>query len=438
MASSLAEDLLCPICLALFQEPHMLRCGHNFCLACLRGAVAAGQEEGSCPECRSPFQLPELQRNRALGNLARKVRRWRGDAPEPLLPPGSLPDAWHFCEAHDEPLKLFCTQDEAPICVICRDLPEHRGHHFLPTQNAAQAAQGKLKTYLKHLEKNLKEVAEDESDQLKEMEALKSCTEDLLVDISKGFEALHQILLKKEQGFKLMVEKMNGENNEEMENSLDSLKKEASSRTETIAKVKAALEATDQVAFLKGVKELMELVKEDHQGEVEEDEETEQKSNAAEEKSDKDGSGEETGKESDDEDNVGYEPNETNHDSDRAIAVEPVLENFGESLDFNIWKKMLEDAAPKSKSAGELKRAKANDQTADDVKVKKARVETRGAVPNPDVIELGLAVFPLLSKLWEHKKIVYESIKFAQKKKKELDDINQKLYLFRKFINHEL
>ncbi|XP_048338846.1 nuclear factor 7, brain-like isoform X2 [Sphaerodactylus townsendi] len=356
MASSLAEDLLCPICLALFQEPHMLRCGHNFCLACLRGAVAAGQEEGSCPECRSPFQLPELQRNRALGNLARKVRRWRGDAPEPLLPPGSsssLPDAWHFCEAHDEPLKLFCTQDEAPICVICRDLPEHRGHHFLPTQNAAQAAQGKLKACLKHLEKNLKEVAEDESDQLKEIEALKNCTEGLLVSISKEFEVLHQILLKKEQGFKLLVEKMSGENMEKMEDSLDSLKEEVSSRTETIAKVKAALEATDDVAFLKDLKELMKLVKEDF---LEEDEETEEESDdeaeeksddEAEKKSDKDGSGEEQGEESDCEDNEDCKPNETNRDFYRVVPAEPVLQDFKESLDFKSWKKMLERIKPR-------------------------------------------------------------------------------------------
>nr|XP_056701361.1 nuclear factor 7, brain-like [Euleptes europaea] len=357
MASSLAEDLVCPICLALFQEPHMLGCGHNFCLACLRGSLPAGQQEGgTCPECRSPFQPQEPKRNRALGNLAKKVRRWQGDGEPPGCSPAEL---GRFCEAHDEPLKLFCTQDQAPICVICRDLPRHRRHRFLPTRDAVQAAQGKLKAYLKHLEKHLKETAEDESDQLKEIEALKSCTDDLLGHISKEFEVLHQILRKKEEEIKLVIEKMKGENMEEMEDSLATLKVEVFSRTETVAKTKAALEETDQVAFLKGLKELMERVKEDLQGEVnyeeteeesEDHEETEEKSDdEAKEKSDKDESGEELIEDSDceDEDDEDYEPDETERDFDRVIPVEPALEDFGESLDFETWKEMLEGIKPR-------------------------------------------------------------------------------------------
>uniref|UniRef100_A0A803T4F9 RING-type domain-containing protein n=1 Tax=Anolis carolinensis TaxID=28377 RepID=A0A803T4F9_ANOCA len=52
--------LVCPICLALFQDPHMLSCGHNFCLACLQGCLPAGAEGAPCPECRLPFQLRGL------------------------------------------------------------------------------------------------------------------------------------------------------------------------------------------------------------------------------------------------------------------------------------------------------------------------------------------------------------------------------------------
>lgn len=56
---------------------------------------------------------------------------------------------------------------------------------------------------------------------------------------------------EKEQDIKLTVKKMETENMAEMEDSLTSLKEEASSRTKTIANVKAALEKTDHVAFLK-------------------------------------------------------------------------------------------------------------------------------------------------------------------------------------------
>ncbi|XP_054832452.1 nuclear factor 7, brain-like [Eublepharis macularius] len=348
MASGLAEDLVCPICLALFQEPHMLACGHNFCLACLQSVVPGGQEAGTCPECRGPFQMAELKRNRALGSLARKVRRWKADE-EPL--PGAPAGPWHFCEEHDEPLKLFCTEDEGPICVICRDLPQHRGHEFLPTKNAVLVSQGKLKAYLKHLEKHLKEVVEDEKDQQNEIAALKNCTEDLLGLISSGFKDLHQILHKKEQEIRLMVEKMNEENMEEMEASLTSLKEEGTSQTETIAKVKAALETTDHIAFLKGFKKLIEQVKEIHQGEIEDDEEDEEKpDDQAEEKSNNAECGEDQWEDADgEEDNEDYEPDESDHDDDddRVIPVELALESFGESLDFELWKEQLESIKPK-------------------------------------------------------------------------------------------
>ncbi|XP_015272822.1 PREDICTED: nucleoplasmin-like protein ANO39, partial [Gekko japonicus] len=220
---------------------------------------------------------------------------------------------------------------------------------------------GKLKAYLKHLEKHLKETMEDKTDQLNEIEALKGCTKDLLGHISEEFEALHQILHKKEQDIKLMVEKMKAENMEEMEDSFTSLLGEASTRTETIDKVKAALEGTDHVAFLKGLKELMERVKKDHQGETEDDEEAEEEEeDETEGKSDNDGSGDEQCEasgwedesnedhEDEDEGDEDYEPDETAHDGDdRVVHVDLALENFGESLDFETWKEMLEGIKPR-------------------------------------------------------------------------------------------
>ncbi|XP_015272823.1 PREDICTED: nuclear factor 7, brain-like [Gekko japonicus] len=332
MASSLAEDLVCPICLALFQEPLMLGCGHNFCRACLDRAIPIWWLlKGTCPECRTPFHSGEVKRNRALGNLAEKARRYKLDEEEPLLPPGSSAGLWPSCEAHDEPLKLFCTQDEAPICVICRDLPQHRGHDFLPTKDAVQRAQGKLKAYLKPLEKFVKKNAEDEINQQKEIEALKNCTEDLLGHISKEFEALHQILHKKEQDIKLVVEKMKAENMEKMEDSLTSLKEEASSRIETIAEVKAALEATDHV-FLKGFKELVKKIKEHHQGSIDEDEDWDDEDWEDEDSEDENSNEEETS----DADSCNTE----------VITVAVALKKFKDFLDFEACKKKFECIIP--------------------------------------------------------------------------------------------
>uniref|UniRef100_A0A8D0BCD3 Uncharacterized protein n=1 Tax=Salvator merianae TaxID=96440 RepID=A0A8D0BCD3_SALMN len=125
--SSFTEDLLCPICLSIFRDPHMLECGHSFCAPCLEPCIPKGQRRGLCPECRRPFALRRMAVNRALCSLAEKARLLKLDEGPGLGGSGG----WYFCEEHEEPLKLFCSQDEGPVCVICRDLPQHRGHDFL-------------------------------------------------------------------------------------------------------------------------------------------------------------------------------------------------------------------------------------------------------------------------------------------------------------------
>ncbi|XP_060126940.1 nuclear factor 7, brain-like isoform X1 [Zootoca vivipara] len=245
MASNLAEDLLCPICLSIFQEPHLLGCGHNYCLSCIKSLVPAGQGAGSCPECRRPFELQELAANRALGNVAQKVRRLKLDG-EPL--PAAARD---FCEEHEEPLALFCRQDRVLICVVCRDLPCHRGHKFLPIKNAVKYAQWKLKPILRNMENLRKATGDAEAFQLEEMSDMEYFTECTLSHISREFEALHQILREKEESFKKRVQEISERNLQDMQNNVAYLKDEVSSYAEMIASIKASLETTDHMAFLK-------------------------------------------------------------------------------------------------------------------------------------------------------------------------------------------
>ncbi|XP_060615927.2 nuclear factor 7, brain-like [Anolis sagrei] len=378
MASSLEEDLVCPICLSLFQDPHMLSCGHNFCLACLKGCLSLGAPGAPCPECRLPFQMRDLVRNRALANVARKVRRLERD--QGL---GALPGEGDFCEEHDEPLKLFCLQDQLPICVICRDLPRHRRHRFLPTKDAVQDAQGKLKPYLKLLKRNLASITRDESLQEKEITTLESLTEDILKDISKGFEVLHQTLHEKEQSFKKIVQGMKEENLKEMKTALASLEEDRASQAETLSNIKAALVTTDHIAFLKDFKNLMDKVQkypleEEDKGESSSDEEeasnkNREHSEQEEARNDEEeGDGDELEEDDDeleeDDDELEEDGDELEEDGDEfeedgdereyeieefgdekeeeedegnVVLVDPALEEFKDNMDFEAWKEML-------------------------------------------------------------------------------------------------
>ncbi|XP_032997824.1 nuclear factor 7, brain-like [Lacerta agilis] len=319
MASNLAEDLLCPICLSIFQEPHLLGCGHIFCLSCIKSCVPAGQDAGSCPECRRPFGLQELVSNRALGNVAQKARLLKLDG-EPL--PSAARD---FCEEHEEPLKLFCRQDRVPICRICRDLPCHLGHKFLPIKNAVRYAQWRLNSILRNLENLLKTTGDAESFQLEEISEMENCTKGTLSHISREFEALHQILHEKEESFKKRVQEISKKNLQDMQNAITSLKDESSSYTDMIARIKAALETTNHVAFLKGFKQVMDKTAvgkdEGDNGEEEVGIEEECDNNECENKGMEDNSGSSCG---------------------IVMSAAVALEEFEASLDFDAWKRINE------------------------------------------------------------------------------------------------
>ncbi|XP_053234642.1 nuclear factor 7, brain-like [Podarcis raffonei] len=319
MASNLAEDLLCPMCLSVLQEPHLLGCGHSFCLLCIKSCVPVGQGAGSCPECRRPFGPQEL-----ASNVAQKAHRLEPDG-EPL--PAAARD---FCEEHEEPLELFCRQHGVPICVICRDLPRHRDHEFLPIKNAVKDTQWKLETILRELENFLKTAGEAESLQLEEMSEMENCTKDTLSHISREFEALHQILHEKEERCKNRVQKISKKNLKDMQDAVIHLKDEASSYTKMIARIKAALETTDHVAFLKGFKQLM------YETAVGEDE-----GDSGEEEA-----GLEEECDSDECENNGTEDN-SGLSGGIAMSAAVALEKFEASLDFDVWKKILQSIGPR-------------------------------------------------------------------------------------------
>lgn len=43
-----------------------------------------------------------------------------------------------LCEKHREPLKVFCWEDCALICLVCDKSKKHRAHLVLPVEEAAQ------------------------------------------------------------------------------------------------------------------------------------------------------------------------------------------------------------------------------------------------------------------------------------------------------------
>uniref|UniRef100_A0A8C7A4Y5 Tripartite motif containing 4 n=1 Tax=Neovison vison TaxID=452646 RepID=A0A8C7A4Y5_NEOVI len=125
-AEDLQEDLTCAICLDYFEDPVSIECGHNFCRGCLHRSWGPGGGSFPCPECRQPSSFSALRPNWALARLTERARRRR----QGPVPPGQ-------CGRHWEALRLFCEDDQRPVCLVCRESQEHQGHTMAPIDEAS-------------------------------------------------------------------------------------------------------------------------------------------------------------------------------------------------------------------------------------------------------------------------------------------------------------
>uniref|UniRef100_A0A8C9DLZ6 E3 ubiquitin-protein ligase TRIM17 n=1 Tax=Prolemur simus TaxID=1328070 RepID=A0A8C9DLZ6_PROSS len=166
LARKLKEEATCSICLDYFNDPVMTSCGHNFCRECIqmswekaKGKKGRRRRKGSfaCPECRETSPHRNLRPNRLLTKVAEMARQHPGLQRQDL------------CRLHQEPLKLFCEDDQRPICVVCREAKEHRLHRARPLDEAAQDYKLKLEKDMEYLRE---EMSKTGNLQAKEEQAL--------------------------------------------------------------------------------------------------------------------------------------------------------------------------------------------------------------------------------------------------------------------------
>ncbi|XP_062829678.1 E3 ubiquitin-protein ligase TRIM7 [Anolis carolinensis] len=129
----LCEEATCSVCLDYFKDPVILDCGHNFCRACLTQTwEKSGNTETSCPQCREIISQKNLRTNQQLANFVEITKK------HSPLGPKEEKGKERVCEKHQEPLNLFCTDDEAFICVVCDRSKEHGDHRKIPLGTAAE------------------------------------------------------------------------------------------------------------------------------------------------------------------------------------------------------------------------------------------------------------------------------------------------------------
>uniref|UniRef100_A0A8C0FW83 Uncharacterized protein n=1 Tax=Chelonoidis abingdonii TaxID=106734 RepID=A0A8C0FW83_CHEAB len=102
------------------------------------------------------------------------------------------------CEKHQEALKLFCQEDQSPICVVCDRSKEHRAHTVVPAEEAAQEYKGQIRSRLEMLKKEMEGIAALKLNGEITSEELLVLTHYERKKILSEFEKLHMFLEEKE------------------------------------------------------------------------------------------------------------------------------------------------------------------------------------------------------------------------------------------------
>ncbi|XP_028842259.1 tripartite motif-containing protein 35-like [Denticeps clupeoides] len=192
MSSSLSlpeEDLCCPVCCDVFRDPVLLLCSHSFCKGCLQRFWATSVSR-DCPVCRRRSSKRNPPTNLALKNLCEAFvqKRSQRARAEPI----------QLCLQHGEKLKLFCQEDNQPICVVCQTSKTHRGHDCAPLEETATDCRAELSTALKTLQDELGDLSHIKSTLNAALEHIKGQASTVGGRMKDEFLKLHEFLIKEE------------------------------------------------------------------------------------------------------------------------------------------------------------------------------------------------------------------------------------------------
>lgn len=191
MSTSLPEeDLSCPVCCEIFQDPVLLPCSHSFCRRCLerfwKSAILR-----SCPVCRRRASKKSPPSNRALKNLCEAFLLGKGQ--------GNASGSNFLCWRHGEKLKLFCLVDQEPICVVCQASKMHKGHDCSPTEEAALECKDKISSAIMVLQQKLEVFNKARQSSAFTLEHIKTQAQRVERQMKEEFLKLHQFLYGEEE-----------------------------------------------------------------------------------------------------------------------------------------------------------------------------------------------------------------------------------------------
>ncbi|XP_016365372.1 nuclear factor 7, brain-like [Sinocyclocheilus rhinocerous] len=232
------DDLTCPVCCEIFGFPVILSCSHSFCKECLQQFWKTRNTQ-ECPVCRRRSSRDEPPCNLVLKNLCESFTVESASGSEEV------------CSLHNEKLKLFCLDDEQPVCVVCRDSEKHVSHRFRPINEVVPSYKEQLKTALKSLEEKLKHTENNKRDCDKTIQHIKTQAEHTERQIKEEFKKLHQFLRDEEEASVTALRKEEEQKSQMLKEKLEEMNRQISALSDTIKDIEEKMMPhTSDASFL--------------------------------------------------------------------------------------------------------------------------------------------------------------------------------------------
>uniref|UniRef100_A0A8C1NR97 Zmp:0000001316 n=1 Tax=Cyprinus carpio TaxID=7962 RepID=A0A8C1NR97_CYPCA len=229
-----------------------------------------------CPVCWRRSSRDEPPCNLVLKNLCESFTA------------ESDPGFEEVCSLHNEKLKLFCLDEEQPVCVVCRDSEKHLSHRFRPINEVVSSYKEQLKTALKSLEEKLKHIENNKRDCDKTIQLIKVSIRSQIINtfntefimkicnllyenaevnlfifyiqtqaegtewqINKEFKKLHQFLRDEEEASITALRKDEEQKSQKMKEKLEEMNRQISALSDTIKDIKEKMMPhTSDASFL--------------------------------------------------------------------------------------------------------------------------------------------------------------------------------------------
>ncbi|XP_062381400.1 nuclear factor 7, brain-like [Sardina pilchardus] len=230
------DNLSCPVCLDVFQDPVILTCSHSMCRSCVEQSWE-GKLSRECPVCRASASNDPLVPNLILKKLCTSLKERKRTATEGQ------------CGLHNKQLNLFCVDTEELVCLDCIDSTTATSR-FRLVDKVSINMKKKLRERLTSLQKKMNRFNKAKKESVKTGGYIKTQADDTEQKIRAEFRSLH-LFLEEE-----MMTRIDALRAEERERALrlgertETLGRQIDTISEKIQAIEEQLEASDTSVVL--------------------------------------------------------------------------------------------------------------------------------------------------------------------------------------------